>query len=185
MRTLEEYFIGLMEEKDERIEELERACAELERAQKEREEKESEMPLKLVDAPVDAVKMTVASPEDLARLLDRELTDKEAREKAETREGLLEVAGWEYPSYEGARKFIEMERRSFPCSINTYKTTHGIEFYDEMSRILIYPVYGNGEPAAAGSYFFAYREPDLFEQGLRLLKANLLKYADMLAVGEI
>lgn len=177
MRTLEEYFIGLMEEKDKKIEELERACADM--------AEPDELPVRLVNVPCNAVKLTVASPIDLAHLVDRELADKEAREKAATREGLQEVAGWEYASYDGARKCIEMERRSFPCSLDTEEVSYAIDFYDDMNRLLIYPVYGNREPVRAGNYFFAYREPALAEQGLRLLKVNLLKYADMLAVGEI
>lgn len=177
MRTLEEYFIGLMEEKDKRIEELERACADM--------AEPGELPVRLVNVPCSAVKLTVASPSDLAHLVDRELADKEAREKAATREGLQEVAGWEYASYDGACKCIEIARKSFPCRLETKGMSYAIDFYDDMNRLLIYPVYGNGEPAIAGNFFFAYREPDLVEQGLRLLKANLLKYADMLAVGEI
>lgn len=116
------------------------------------------------------------------RMRDKEhglgLTSDEAREKASTEEGLLEVAekrvGW------SLERCMRVETRLWPCQLRTGTQTFVFDVYDSGRELMETRVCKDEESVATGRYFPAYRADELRSYGLELLRKNLLEYADKL-----
>lgn len=130
-----------------------------------------------LNEPFETAYLDVGGSCDIKRI-DPKLTAAEAREKASTEEGLLEVAEMRCGYFHDPCMRVAM--RLWPCQLRTGTQTFVLDLYDEGRGIVEARVHKDGEPVEEGHYFPAYRAEELHALGLELLKKNLLEYADEL-----
>lgn len=130
-----------------------------------------------LNEPFETAYLDVGGSCDIKRI-DPKLTAAEAREKASTEEGLLEVAEMRCGYFH--EPCMRVATRLWPCQLRTGTQTFVLDLYDEGRGIVEARVHKDGEPVEAGHYFPAHRAEELHALGLELLKKNLLEYADEL-----
>ena len=189
IKTCEQYVLAQLEEAHEENEALRAQLEELKAEAARRDAEQAESPdggieprqvqMVKLNEPFETAYLTVKDSYEMRNSdYGLGLTAAEAREKASTEEGLLEVAGkrvgW------GNSRCVSVETRLWPCQLRTGTQTFVLDLYNDGISIFDARVRKDGEPAASGQYFPAYRAEELRALGLEQLKKNLLDYADKL-----
>lgn len=189
IKTCEQYVLARLEEARRenealkaRVEELDAEVARMGAKQAESPDGEIEprqVQMVRANEPLETVCLTVKDVYDMRNTQNNlGLTAAEAREKASTEEGLLEVAekrvGW------CCDRCVNVETHLWPCQLRIGAHTFGLDLYDKGREIIYGLVREDGEPAETDQYFPTYRAEELRALGLELLKKNLLDYADKL-----
>ena len=165
-----------------RIEELENAAADAEAKKAESPDGEVEprqVQIVKLNEPFETAYLTVKDVYDFKHSENGlGLTAEEAREKAASEEGLLEVAsirvGW------SRNEAMSVETRIWPCQLRTGTQTFVMDVWDNGRNLSEARVAKDAEKACTGKYFPAYRAQELDRFGLDLLKKRLIEYADKL-----
>lgn len=188
-KTCEQYVLARLSDAMKENEALRSAIGELEGRLRDRDAREAEsaggevtpreVQMYRINEPFETVYLTVADSYDLS---DKKhgigLSAKEAREKASTEEGLVEVSemrvGWsESPA-------MRVNTSLWPFQVRTGTQTFALDLYNNGSNLSEARVCKDDEKADANKYFPSYRAEEIRRVGLETLKRNLLKYADKL-----